>query len=115
VFNSITIQGDWKASNESFDDPYETMTFTVAGGTLLKQEPADGGPIVFADRIVAGGCGVGPGACESAAGVARNQSSKHSDVRHGRLCQDRHRSPAHAPKFLSWRECHGADPANPCS
>jgi type II secretory pathway pseudopilin PulG len=51
VFDSITIQGDFNPTDGSYDGSYETMTFTTAGGMLLKEEPTDGGPIPFADRI----------------------------------------------------------------
>jgi len=51
VMDSIQLQADWNPRNGVFTDPYETITFTVAGNQLLKQEPADAAAVPFADGI----------------------------------------------------------------
>lgn len=49
--DSIRIIGDWNPADGDSVDPYENVLFTVNNGTLFKQEPADAGPVAFADRI----------------------------------------------------------------
>lgn len=51
IADSVRIVSDWNPRDGDTNDAYETVTFTVAGGTLFKQEPADAAPVAFADRI----------------------------------------------------------------
>ncbi len=51
IMDSIRLTGDWNPPNGVLTDAYETVTFTVAGGQLLKQEPLDGAPVPFADQV----------------------------------------------------------------
>jgi prepilin-type N-terminal cleavage/methylation domain-containing protein len=51
TLDSIRLVADWNPRNGVWTDPYEDVTFTVAGGTLFKREPADAGPVAFADRV----------------------------------------------------------------
>jgi Tfp pilus assembly protein PilW len=51
ALDSIRVVTDWNPRNGVLTDPYEDVTFTVAGGTLYKREPADAGPVAFADRV----------------------------------------------------------------
>ncbi len=51
VYDSIRIQSDWNPADGVLDDPYEDITFSVAGGQLVKQEPSDPGPVVFAENV----------------------------------------------------------------
>lgn len=50
VLDSIRLVGDWNPDNGAAD-PYEDVTFTTAGGMVRKQEPTDGVPAPFADRV----------------------------------------------------------------
>lgn len=49
--DSIRVVGDWNPFDGDTLDPYEDVTFTTAGGTLFKQEPADMAPVAYADRV----------------------------------------------------------------
>jgi prepilin-type N-terminal cleavage/methylation domain-containing protein len=49
--DSIRIVADWNPRDGDTADPYEDVRFTTAGGVLFKQEPADAGPVAFAERI----------------------------------------------------------------
>lgn len=49
--DSIRVVSDWNPQDGDTLDPYEDVTFTTAGGTLFKQEPADAGPVAYADRV----------------------------------------------------------------
>lgn len=49
--DSIRIQADWNPPDGALDDPYENVTFTVAGTQMFKQEPTDPQPVLFADNI----------------------------------------------------------------
>jgi len=51
LLDSVRVEGDWNPKDGDTADSYENVTFSVAAGTLFKQEPADGGPVPFADRI----------------------------------------------------------------
>lgn len=51
LLDSIHVRADWNPYDGDQLDAYEDVTFTVVGGTLFKQEPADAGPVPFADRI----------------------------------------------------------------
>jgi prepilin-type N-terminal cleavage/methylation domain-containing protein len=51
TLDSIRVVTDWNPRNGVVTDPYEDVTFTVAGGTLFKREPSDAGPVAFADRV----------------------------------------------------------------
>lgn len=51
AFDSIRIRADWNPADGDLTDPYEDITFTVAGNQLFKEEPADGAPVLFADNI----------------------------------------------------------------
>lgn len=51
VLDSVQVVADWNPKDGDTTDPYEDVRFTTAGGTLFKQEPADGAPVPFADRI----------------------------------------------------------------
>lgn len=51
AWDSIRIQADWNPADGDVTDPYEDMTFTVAGNQLFKEEPADGAPVLFAENI----------------------------------------------------------------
>jgi len=51
LMDSIRLQADWNPYDGDQLDPYETVQFSVAGGTLFKQEPSDPGPVPFAERI----------------------------------------------------------------
>ena len=50
-YDSIRIQSDWNPADGVLDDPYEDITFSVVGGQLVKQEPGDPGPVLFAEHI----------------------------------------------------------------
>ena len=49
--DSIRVVSDWNPRDGDTTDAYEDVRFTVANGTLFKQEPADAAPVAFADRI----------------------------------------------------------------
>lgn len=49
--DSIRLVGDWNPRDGDTNDPYEDVRFTVNGGVLFKQEPADAAPVAFAERI----------------------------------------------------------------
>jgi prepilin-type N-terminal cleavage/methylation domain-containing protein len=49
--DSIRVVADWNPRNGAVTDAYEDVTFTVAGGILFKQEPADGAPVPFAEQV----------------------------------------------------------------
>ena len=49
--DSVRIVSDWNPKDGDTADAYEDVRFTTAGGTLFKQEPTDGAPVAFADRI----------------------------------------------------------------
>lgn len=51
TLDSIRLVADWNPRNGVLTDPYEDVTFTVTGGTLFKREPADAGPVAFAERV----------------------------------------------------------------
>jgi type II secretory pathway pseudopilin PulG len=51
ALDSVRVIADWNPKDGDTNDAYENVLFTTAGGTLFKQEPADAGPIAFADRI----------------------------------------------------------------
>jgi prepilin-type N-terminal cleavage/methylation domain-containing protein len=51
LLDSIRIRADWNPRDGAQDDPYEDITFTVAGNVLFKQEPGDLAPIAFTDNI----------------------------------------------------------------
>lgn len=51
LFDSIRVQADWNPADGDVADPYEDMTFTVAGNQLFKTEPTDAGPVLFADNV----------------------------------------------------------------
>lgn len=51
VTDSIRVVSDWNPRDGDTLDPYEDVTFTTAGGTLFKQEPADAAPVAYADRV----------------------------------------------------------------
>jgi type II secretory pathway pseudopilin PulG len=51
AWDSIRLVADWNPRNGVVTDPYEDVTFTVAGGVLFKREPADAAPVPFADRV----------------------------------------------------------------
>ena len=49
--DSVRVISDWNPRDGDLTDAYEDVTFTVAGGTLFKQEPTDVAPVAFADRV----------------------------------------------------------------
>lgn len=51
IADSVRIVSDWNPRDGDTNDPYENVTFTTAGGTLFKREPADAAAVAFADRI----------------------------------------------------------------
>jgi Tfp pilus assembly protein PilW len=51
ALDSVRVVTDWNPRNGVVTDPYEDVTFTVAGGTLFKQEPTDAAPVAFADQV----------------------------------------------------------------
>ena len=51
VADSIRAVSDWNPRDGDTADAYEDVTFSVAGGTLFKREPADAAPVAFADRV----------------------------------------------------------------
>lgn len=51
ALDTIRLVADWNPRNGVTTDPYEDVTFSAAGGTLFKREPADAGPVAFADRV----------------------------------------------------------------
>jgi prepilin-type N-terminal cleavage/methylation domain-containing protein len=51
ILNRIRVEADWNPRNGVLTDPYETITFWSDGQRLLKQEPTDAAPVVFADAI----------------------------------------------------------------
>jgi len=51
LYNSIRVKADWNPRNGVLTDPWEDVTFTVANGQLLKQEPSDAAAVPFADRV----------------------------------------------------------------
>lgn len=51
TLDSVRVRADWNPADGDLADPYEDITFTVAGNQLFKQEPADAGPVLFADNI----------------------------------------------------------------
>jgi Tfp pilus assembly protein PilW len=51
VLDSVAITADWNPRDGDTTDAYENIEFTVAGNTLLKQEPTDAAPVPFADGV----------------------------------------------------------------
>jgi Tfp pilus assembly protein PilW len=49
--DSVRVIADWNPKDGDTNDAYENVLFTTAGGTLFKQEPTDGAPVAFADRV----------------------------------------------------------------
>ena len=49
--DSVRVVSDWNPKDGDTADAYEDVRFTAAGGILFKQEPTDGAPVPFADRI----------------------------------------------------------------
>lgn len=51
VFDSIRVTADWNPRDGNVTGPYETVTFTVAGGMLMVQDSTMGAPVVYSEGV----------------------------------------------------------------
>jgi len=53
VFDSIRVVHDWNPRDGAVTGPYETVTFSTAGGLLLMQDSTMAAPAAFAEGVTA--------------------------------------------------------------